>query len=173
MISVCFKKQKFYFKEKNVMVHSKTISIDFDGVIHKYREGWKDGSIYDDIDETFYFNLIKLLQAGLSNKPPYMNKVFILSARNSATIVEHLNKDKEYFKSTKEYKEFSPDFKNIFDNKLEFKEIKEGVSFFSPEKMGNPYIIGVTNKKLPAHYYVDDRAVKFTSFKDLYNIVKN
>lgn len=36
--------------------HKKTIAIDFDGVIHRYSEGWVDGSIYDrPVQDSFKF----------------------------------------------------------------------------------------------------------------------
>lgn len=42
----------------------KTIVFDFDGVIHKYSEGWKDGSIYDVPNDNIYEVLSKLKQKG-------------------------------------------------------------------------------------------------------------
>ncbi|OGC51092.1 hypothetical protein A2982_02380 [candidate division WWE3 bacterium RIFCSPLOWO2_01_FULL_39_13] len=45
-------------------MNSKTIAVDFDGVIHKYSEGWKDGSIYDDAVEGAFEKLDLLVKCG-------------------------------------------------------------------------------------------------------------
>lgn len=60
----------------------KTIVFDFDGVIHIGYKGWKDGSIYGDID-TSIIDYIKLLM-----KYYY---VVISSNRPAKQIVEHMN----------------------------------------------------------------------------------
>ena len=42
----------------------KVLALDFDGVIHKYSGGYKDGSIYDDPMEGAVEGITKLKEAG-------------------------------------------------------------------------------------------------------------
>lgn len=41
---------------------SRTIAVDFDGVIHKYSKGWQNGSIYDEPVEGAKEALLELLE---------------------------------------------------------------------------------------------------------------
>lgn len=62
----------------------KTIVFDFDGVIHKGYKGWKDGSIYGEID----YNLLCFIREIM--KDYY---VVISSNRPANQIVEFMNRD--------------------------------------------------------------------------------
>lgn len=62
----------------------KTIVFDFDGVIHKGYKGWKDGSIYGEIDYELLYYIKELM------KDYY---IVISSNRPAEQIVEFLNKD--------------------------------------------------------------------------------
>ena len=78
----------------------KTIVFDFDGVIHRGYNGWKDGSIYGEID---YEVLIK----------DYY--VVISSNRPAEQIVEYLNKDSNI---SLDFEVFKKDFNsNMYWNK--------------------------------------------------------
>ena len=63
----------------------KTIVFDFDGVIHKGYKGWKDGSIYGEID----YELLKYIKELM--KEYY---IVISSNRPAVQIVTHLSNDK-------------------------------------------------------------------------------
>jgi hypothetical protein len=86
----------------------KTIAFDFDGVIHKYRKGWGDGSINDELNEDILWVIKGLLED--------RHKVFILSTRNKRQIKKHF--DKIYY-----------------PQKLKFKLIPRWVKFWKRENV--------------------------------------
>jgi hypothetical protein len=51
-----------------------TIAFDFDGVIHKYRKGWQDGSVYDSLNFRILYLIETLIHKG--------HNVLICSTRN-------------------------------------------------------------------------------------------
>ena len=112
-----------------------TIAIDFDGVIHKYSQGWQNGEVYDPPIKgaaTFIYNC--MFKKNWS--------VFILSTRDAAQIEEWCRRV-------------------LFQNKelpFEITLIPNDVEkpFWSKKKN-----LGITNRKLAAHIYIDDRAFKF------------
>jgi hypothetical protein len=116
------------------MSHRKTICFDFDGVIHDYKEGWKDGSIYGNLVPGIMFLMIKLLKD---------NNVFILSTRNAYQIKEWFHK--LHLKET-----------NIIHPS--FTVISYTTEFWNPTNVNT---IGIANHKLPANIYIDDRGLKF------------
>lgn len=78
----------------------KTVVFDFDGVIHKSYDCWKDGSIYGEIDYELLYFIKELL------KDYY---VVISSNRPAEQIVEYLNKDSN---NPLDFEVFKKDLKN-------------------------------------------------------------
>lgn len=100
----------------------KRIAVDFDRVVHKYSEGWKDGSIYDDPVEGSIEAIKRLQKEGF--------EVFIFTSRSSKGAVRN-QAIRRWLK------------KHGLDN------------------------IEVTNIKKPAIAYIDDRAIRFTHWRDM------
>ena len=71
--------------------HKKLISIDFDGVIHDYQNGWQDGDINGKPMDRAFENILKLKDNGFD--------IAIFSTRNS--VEGQILKMKEWFLDNK------------------------------------------------------------------------
>ena len=116
----------------------KTIVFDFDGVIHTGYEGWKDGSIYGEIDADMLDYIYQL------QKEYY---IVISSNRPAEQIVKYMN----------EWCEF-----HYINLKFEvFNKSDEELYWLVDD------VIGVTNHKAIGSLYIDDRGYRYRGLEDL------
>lgn len=110
-------------------MEKKTVAVDFDGVIHKYSNGWQDGAIYDEPVEGAIDALNELTNSDIL--------LVIYSTRADSA-----------------------------QAKLEMRKWLDKQGFNAAAT------IEITNKKPKAIIYIDDRAIRFTNWKDMLNYLK-
>lgn len=125
-----------------------SIAIDFDGVIHKYSKGWQDGTIYDEPIKQAFTTIGSLMDTGYS--------VFIFSTRKPKQIKRWV----EQHIMVGDYEANGPG-----NDPHEWVAKRYGYSCkvipFWKKFWNEKHVLGITRRKLAAHVYVDDRALKF------------
>ena len=110
-----------------------TIAVDFDGVLHSYEKGWHDGTIYGGWRPGAVAALSLLMQN---------DAVFIHTARNPKQVARWIEQMSGYgFECTTRLP------RTWYGRRKPF--------------WGERGVILVTDRKLPAVAYLDDRAVRF------------
>lgn len=132
----CGRTPECTFPSKEGKPFVRTIAIDFDGVLHRYGDGYKDGTAYDIPNE------------GAKETLKYLMRdyaVFVFSTRPMEMIEAWL---KVHMPSIAT--EIIPE-----TTELRFWETKG--------------VLGISRVKLPAIAYIDDRAIRFTNWRDMRN----
>lgn len=111
------------------------IALDFDGVIHDYAEGWGDGEIRGKPTDRAFEVIRTLLERDYA--------VFIFSARRPEQIRDWLLR-------------FEPFIGSDEASAIPLELIPEHQRFWQ-----TPRVLGITDRKVPAKIYVDDRAHLF------------
>jgi len=141
-----------------------SVGFDFDGVIHSYRKGWHDGTIYDTPVEGI-FDLIRRVQKE--------HAVFIYSTRDSEAIAHWIVRQDPGFRCVTE-KSHRSGYQTTWwwDDGIATNQpmVRGQEIFLGTVKFWNDYEnLFVTDRKLPAVAYVDDRAVRFESTNQVIN----
>lgn len=115
-----------------------TVAIDFDGPIHRYSRGWQDGSIYDEPSPGAWDAIARIQRR---------HAVFIFTSRDTlavqAWLAQHAPRELGVFVSDPGERYFTGNG----GGPVPFWEDRDRIL--------------VTNRKLPATAYIDDRAVHF------------
>lgn len=126
-----------------------TIAVDFDGVVHQYSRGWHDGTIYDPPMPGALEGLRTLMEH---------DSVFIFTTRDPEQVMPWL--EQHGFDVLNDY-ESCERCHGQFIAEVPCRECKgSGLLTFWNDR-GR---LLVTNRKLPAVAYLDDRAVRFVDW---------
>jgi hypothetical protein len=137
----------------------KTVAVDFDGVIHLYSRGWFDGTIYDPpVPGTL--EALAALQADYA--------VFVHTTRNPYEVSDWLVRQGEgRIDCVTEHPgeellwrltQFPPEGRH-WHVVGESTKVSEQRTFWDDQTK-----LFVTNRKLPAIAYIDDRGIRFTNW---------
>lgn len=123
---------------------TQTVAVDFDGVIHTYERGWADGSIYGDFVDGAVVGLSMLM---------HRYAVFVHTTRNVGQVAHWIEQRSGYaFECVTRMHPFLPSWWQ-WGRRHRF--------------WNTTGLLLVTNRKLPAVAYVDDRAVRFRSWEQV------
>jgi len=115
-----------------------TVAVDFDGVLHSYDKGWHDGSIYGDWMPDAETALGQLMQ---------QYAVFVHTTRNPRQVAQWIER--------KSWHDID------CTTRLPRTWYGRRKPFWNTQGL-----LLVTNRKLAAIAYIDDRAVRFTNWRD-------